>query len=136
MDLSQRLEALELALLDLRQLAAGCAVLVEGRKDAAALERLGVGGTHLVLNTGASLQVRIDEVAELAAVTDWPRLLVLMDWDRTGGRLQETLVQGLAGRAPLHTDARRRIAIASRVKAVEDLPADLDSLRRQVEGRH
>lgn len=135
MNPAERLDALEMALGELRERAAGGAVLVEGRRDADALERLGVGGTHLLLNTGSSVQVRIDEVAQLLAETDWPRLIVLMDWDRTGGRLQDTLVRGLAGRAPVDTDARRRIAVVSRVKSVEDLPADLASLRRQVEGR-
>lgn len=135
MDLSERLDALELALGELRERAVGCAVLVEGRRDADALERLGVGGTHLLLNTGASVQVRIDELAEMAAVTDWPRLILLMDWDRTGGRLQDVLVRGLSGRVPVDTDARRRLAVASRVRSVEELPADLQSMRRQVEGR-
>lgn len=135
MNLVERLEELESALLELRERAAGSAVLVEGRRDSDALEGLGVGGTHLLLNTGVSVQVRIDQVAELAAGTDWPRLIVLMDWDRTGGRLQDTLVRGLAGRVPLDIDARRRVAVASRVKSVEELPAELGALRRQVAGR-
>lgn len=135
MNLAERLDAMELALGELRERAAGCALLVEGRRDADALERLGVGGTHLLLNTGVSVQVRIDQVAELTEQADWLRLIVLMDWDRTGGRLQDTLVRGLSGRVPLDTDARRRIAVASRVKSVEELPADLASLRRQAEGR-
>ncbi len=135
MNLRERLDALERALGDLRERAAGNAILVEGRNDAKALEVLGVGGTHLLLNAGASLQVRIDEVAEMAAATDWPCLIVLMDWDRTGGRLQDRVVHGLAGRVRLDNDVRRRIAVAARVKAVEELPSDLDALRGQVGGR-
>ncbi len=135
MNLERRLEQLERALDELRQRAAGNAVLVEGRRDAEALEALGVGGEHLVLNAGASLQARIDEIAHAAETSGWTRLIVLMDWDRTGGRLQARFMEGLAGRAPLDLDIRKRIAVPARVRCVEELPSDLAAMRRDVGGR-
>ncbi len=126
----QRLEDLELGLLRLREAAAGQAVVVEGRRDAVALATLGVGGTHLLLHRGEPLEVFIDRVAAMGEANHWT-IILLTDWDRTGGRLFQRLHQGLAGRVPLDTECRRRLAVACHSRTVEDIPAELASLRRR-----
>ncbi len=134
MNATERLEALEDALHRLRMAAVGAAIIVEGRNDVAALESLGVGGTHLVINTGHSLEARMDAIAEEALEAAWPRVILLTDWDRTGGRLAGRLQRGLAARVPLDIDLRKRLARASHAPAVEEVPGDLAALRASVQG--
>lgn len=129
---ADRLERLDNALLRLREAARGAAVLVEGLRDRAALEALGVGGVHIAVNRGRSLEVFVDQTVEQAQRDGWARIVVLMDWDRTGLRLQRRLESALAGRVPLETDAWRRVREASHAKCMEDVPADLAGLRRRV----
>ncbi|MBL6743761.1 MAG: hypothetical protein ISP83_05210 [Candidatus Poseidonia sp.] len=76
-----------------------CAILVEGRRDREALERLGFSGPIEVLNRGW----RVDDVLVYMVETYGRRnptdggstLVLLMDWDRTGGRLQSTCRRNL-----------------------------------------
>lgn len=116
----------------LRRAAAGAAVIVEGRKDDAALEVLGIGGTHILIHKGRPLEARIDEIVARAQDEGWPRVVLLTDWDRTGGRLAARLRQGLQARVPLDTELRRRLARASHAKCVEHIPGDLAALRALV----
>lgn len=125
----ERLAELEEVLDRLRQAAAGNLVLVEGRKDVRALRELGVGGTHVVLNQGRSLEAVGDRLAEEAAETH-RTVLILTDWDRTGGRLFARFFQALAARVSLDIDLRRRLAQVCHAKALEEVPAELAALRR------
>lgn len=117
-------------MLHLREAAVGNAVIVEGRHDLQALDDLGIGGHHLVIHRGRALEVRIDELVWQAREHGWTMIL-LTDWDRTGGRLAERIEQGLAGRVPLDTECRRRVASASHTRCFQDVPADLAALRRR-----
>lgn len=124
----QRLEALEDAIARLRMAAAGSLVVVEGRKDVAALDALGVGGEALTVHRGKTLEVLADDIVRQAG----PRTVILLvDWDRTGGRLFRRLHDALAGRVTLDVDLRRRIARASYEKCLEDVPGELAALRRK-----
>jgi 5S rRNA maturation endonuclease (ribonuclease M5) len=71
---------------------ADAAVLVEGRKDRTALERLGFTGPIEVLNRGWPvddvLVHLVEHYGRTSEVDNGPSLVLLMDWDRTGGRLQ------------------------------------------------
>lgn len=129
---SARLAELEAALLELRQQAAGNAVVVEGPHDLAALEELGVGGEHIMFHRGVSVEVFIDQLAERARQAPWQKILLLLDWDRTGGRIFRRLHQGLKARFPVDAQCRRALARASHVKCVEHVPSDLAALRRRV----
>ncbi len=130
----QRLHALELLLAELREAAAGSGVLVEGRKDVAALEALGIGGTHVVVHAGRSLEATVDRLVQEAARHGWPRILVLTDWDRTGGRLARRFHDGLAARVHADLEMRRRLALACHCRCIEDVPSELASLRRRYGG--
>lgn len=130
-----RLERLEEALDLLRQGAAGAAVVVEGPRDRAALEALGVGGTHIVVNQGRGLEVLIDQTVEATRQAGWPRVILMMDWDRTGARLQRRLEEGFAGRIPVEVQLRARLRRVSHTTSFEEVPFDLAGLRRRVGGR-
>ena len=75
------------------------AILVEGKRDKKALLSLGFGEPIVLLNQGKS----IDSVLISMVETYGPRhrvdgkatIVVLMDWDRTGGRLQRKCVENL-----------------------------------------
>lgn len=91
--------AQELARVRARNRVAGAAVLVEGRRDRIALERLGFTGPVEVLNRGWSvddvLVYLLETYGRKSKVDNGPSIVVLMDWDRTGGRLQTTIRRNL-----------------------------------------
>ncbi len=124
----ERLAGLEEALHRLRRAAAGNLVVVEGLKDAAALDILGVGGRHEIINRGLSLVDLADEL--VARLPLGGQIILLTDWDRTGGRLHRRLADCLVGRVKTDATHRRRLALWAHAKAVEDLPVELAALRR------
>ena len=78
---------------------AGAALLVEGRRDRIALEQLGFTGPIEVLNRGWPVDDVLVHLLETygrkSAVDGAASIIVLMDWDRTGGRLQSTIRRNL-----------------------------------------
>jgi len=72
-----------------------CPVLVEGAKDVTALRALGFSGVIETVNRGWDRSRLVaylyDTYATRNTVDSGPSLILLMDWDRTGGRLQTTL---------------------------------------------
>ncbi len=100
----------------------GIVILVEGKRDVHALHSLGFSGPIEQLNRGWP----VDRVAVyLAEEFDEPPI-VLMDWDRTGGRLQRTLVEALMSLDVNVSDEPRRTLSKSMrpdTLCVEDLDA-------------
>jgi 5S rRNA maturation endonuclease (ribonuclease M5) len=125
----QRLDDLEDAIDRLREGAEPGTVLVEGARDLAALDWLGIGGLHVTLHRGKPLA----ELIESLVACPTP-VVLLVDWDRTGGRLLERLHDGLRGRVQVDIACRRRIAAACRSRTLEAVPAELAALRRAVHG--
>ena len=78
---------------------ANAVVFVEGRRDREALEAYGFQGPIEVLNRGWPVDdvlVYLVETYGRKSVHDGgPSIIVLMDWDRTGGRLQTTIRRNL-----------------------------------------
>ncbi|MCH1423141.1 MAG: hypothetical protein L7U62_06600 [Candidatus Poseidoniaceae archaeon] len=73
-------------------------ILVEGKRDRYALEALAFTGPIEVLNRGWGLDRLIAYLYETYGTRDahgGPSICMLMDWDRTGGRLQKTLTERL-----------------------------------------
>jgi len=72
-----------------------CPVLVEGKRDEEALRDIGFKGTIEVLNRGWDRSRLIaylyDTYGSMNPIDAGPPVIVLMDWDRTGGRLQSTI---------------------------------------------
>lgn len=125
----ERLEQMEDALLRLREAAEHASVVVEGARDLEALEWLGVGGLHIPLNSGDSVPEVVDQLAR-----DGFPVILLLDWDRTGGRLAQRLLEGLRGRIVVDETCRRRLAAAFRAHSVEEIPGELRAQRRVVHG--
>ena len=73
-------------------------IIIEGKRDRTALQALHFTGPIEVLNRGWGLDRFITYLYEQYGIrgTDGgPSICLLMDWDRTGGRLQKTLTQRL-----------------------------------------
>jgi len=96
-------------------------ILVEGRKDLAALEELGVEGAVMLVQNSRGVM----RVAEALARRGC-RAVILTDWDRTGGQLADLLRKALTTEGvPWDGSARARISMIAKkdVKDVESLPA-------------
>ena len=73
-------------------------VIIEGKRDRIALQSLNFIGPIEVLNRGWDLERFITYLYEqygTRGIDGGPSICLLMDWDRTGGRLQKTLTQRL-----------------------------------------
>ena len=76
-------------------------ILVEGKRDKIALQCLGFTGQIEVLNRGWTIDRVVTSLFEIYGqrnpTDSGPVISVLMDWDRTGGRLQKKLIQLMEG---------------------------------------
>lgn len=83
----------------LRNRASEAVILIEGRRDREALERLGFSGPIEVLNRGWPvddvLVYLVETYGRQSKHDRGPSVIVLMDWDRTGGRLQSNIRRNL-----------------------------------------
>ncbi len=74
---------------------AGCPVLVEGKRDKAALRALGFEGPIELINRGWDRSRLVayfyDTYGTRNTIDGGPPLMLLMDWDRTGGQIQTSL---------------------------------------------
>ena len=125
----ERLLRLEDAIDRLREAAESGTVVVEGARDLSALDWLGVGGHHVTVHRGQPLHAVVEDLVACPAP-----VVLLVDWDRTGGRLVQRLLEGLQARVQLDTECRRRLAGACRSRTLEDVPSELTALRRAVHG--
>lgn len=118
MNAEERYERLQRCLEDLREANQHAPILVEGVRDVRALRELGLAGEIHLYNAGQPLHAVADRLARAHR-----RLIVLFDWDRTGGHLVRRLQEHLAAQADLDLAFRKELALVSQVKCVEDLPA-------------
>ncbi len=101
----------------------GKVILVEGQRDEAALRSLGFTGPIEKLNRGWT----VDRVV-VYIVEEYGNCIVLMDWDRTGGRLQRRLMDSMTSLDIKPCDELRRTlskAMKPDTMCVEDLPSFL-----------
>ncbi|MDC3048046.1 hypothetical protein OA191_01850 [Euryarchaeota archaeon] len=107
----------------IEQNAEGSVILVEGKRDEIALRNLGFTGPIEKLNRGWT----VDRVV-VYIVETYGECMVLMDWDRTGGRLQKKLMDLMIGLDIKPSDELRR-ALSKAMKpdtmCVEALPSFL-----------
>ena len=69
----------------------GAAILVEGKRDRSILENLGFDGEIILLNRGWTIERVIVNLIEEHSRNP----IILMDWDRTGDRLQKEITTRL-----------------------------------------
>lgn len=132
MDDGERLEALEDALERLAFLAKSDAILVEGRKDEAALQAVGIDGRFVhVQSSGGPVK------AAEAVWRSGSGAVIMTDWDRRGGSLARMLRENLESLGVGYDDSiRRDIASCIRPysKDVESLDTVLSLLRARSAG--
>ena len=77
----------------------GCPILVEGKKDVLALKTMGFTGPIEQVNRGWDQSRLVTYIFEtygiLNKVDQGASVILLMDWDRTGGRLQRKIGERL-----------------------------------------
>ena len=114
-----------------RKAAAGVPVIVEGKKDVAALARLGICGTTItVKGLGKVLEDCLDEA-------DGPEAVVFVDFDEHGTELAKEITRYLESRrvkVDMHVWREVRGMVRKEVKDVEGLPTYLESLKKRVGG--
>ncbi|MAT86429.1 MAG: hypothetical protein CMA25_05665 [Euryarchaeota archaeon] len=110
MDKQERFEAAGTALAEARELnrTEEMPILVEGKRDARALRSLGFLGPIVLVNQGRPLGEVIAKLIE----TYPQKIILLMDWDRTGGRLQKEFRERLRSLdRPIDESLRKTLSI-------------------------
>lgn len=123
----ERLVQLERTVEDIIHLNETAPAVVEGKRDVAALRKLGLKGKVITINGRGSLLSFCDRLAE-----EHKEAIVLMDWDRTGGQIMRVLRDNLKGRVRTHHRLRKNLAIYAEVQDIESLPKYLGTLRGKV----
>ena len=116
-----------------RSSAEGVPVIVEGRRDEAALRKLAVAGRILCLKAGRGS--RLDFLDQLDG---FGRVIVLTDFDREGRELRGWLYHELSRLGVKADDTLwRRVKVLSRadVRGVEELPSFCRALEARALGR-
>ena len=113
----------------------GLPILVEGKRDKDFLLELGFSGTIEVLNRGWSLEklaIYLLEKNQVISENKKPILSLLMDWDRTGEKLQKKLVQIFSSMDEIVDETLRNELIRTlngRTKTVEGIRFILNELQ-------
>jgi 5S rRNA maturation endonuclease (ribonuclease M5) len=128
--LKEKLEKIQQLLANLiEESTRGIPIVVEGRKDIAALENLGVSGQLFAIKTGGkSFTQALIEIEDMGA----KKLILLLDFDRRGEegtyRLKEDLER--AKIKPILTYWNALFALVGReVQCVESLPSYMQTLK-------
>ena len=117
----------------------GIPIIVEGKKDTAALRKLGFKGTIEQLNRGWDLDRFCTYLYETYGTRDsqgGAAIELLMDWDRTGGRLQSDLRRRLQALDIQVDEELRRVlskVLKPETRVVESLYSMVDELLEQIE---
>ena len=116
---TERYERLLEVLEELSEVNSHTPVIVEGRRDSEALRELGLRGDIIAYNTGLSMHEFSESVLQRHG-----RVVLLMDWDSTGQKLQDRLARELAGHWEEHESFRRllRVLCQKEIKDMEGVP--------------
>ncbi|MEW6416668.1 MAG: toprim domain-containing protein [Nitrospirota bacterium] len=102
-------------------------VIVEGRKDAAALRRLGLVGEIITLHNGKSLYDFCTDITER-----FHRVIIMLDWDEKGESLNKAISKHLRGQWEEFSSFRvlLRMLCQKDISDIEGIP----KLIRRLEG--
>ena len=120
----------------------GLPLLVEGRRDKELLLELGFTGSIEILNRGVSLEILATQLLEKYSRSKKykePFISILMDWDRTGERLQKKLTQIFNSMDEHIDETLRKNLIRSlngRTKTVEGFRFLLEDLLKLMDTNH
>ncbi|MDG6229091.1 MAG: toprim domain-containing protein [Candidatus Thermoplasmatota archaeon] len=103
-------------------------IIVEGKKDVAALRFLGCSGVIITVNKGVSLTEFCDRIAQL-----YDTVILLTDWDRKGGSLCKRMMRLLKGRVTYNTTYRDIFAKYAMTRKVEGLPSWIETMKHKTD---
>ncbi len=100
-------------------------VIVEGRRDAHALRKLGFSGEIITLHSGKSIYEFCEELTQ-----KYDQVILLLDWDEKGDKLYSTLTENLRGYWEEFSVFRENIrALCQKdIKDIESIPGLLERL--------
>nr|AIF06437.1 hypothetical protein [uncultured marine group II/III euryarchaeote KM3_192_B10] len=124
---------------DVEQGGSSCPVLIEGIKDVKALRRLGFTGAIEQLNRGWDRSRLVAYLFEKYGCNNpndgGPAIILLMDWDRTGGRIQNDMSMRLRA-MDVSLDEETRIELVRAMKpegkTIESLAPFASELREKM----
>ncbi|MCK5773851.1 MAG: hypothetical protein KAH57_08695 [Thermoplasmata archaeon] len=111
---------------DLNEMEENVVILVEGKKDTACLEKIGVTAPIVQINQGIPL---LEVISSISRDDRYQRAVILTDWDRKGGQLAAELKRLCTSDGlPYDTYIRKRIAMLTGkwVRDVESLGSVFD----------
>lgn len=127
----ERLDALSRILDSLNNL--DCPVVVEGKRDTAALRDIGYTGVIIELNDGRSVLSTVEDLAQSLGSSG--KFVIMTDWDRTGGRLAKQLKE-YGESSDLYPDLtiRRNLAqiFSKDISCIEELPTVIRTLNLKI----
>jgi len=94
-------------------------IIVEGKKDAIALKKLGLIGDIIILHSGKNLYDFCEDIMER-----FPKVVILLDWDKKGENLYKSIGKNLRGHWEEFSALRELIKILCQkdIKDVEGIP--------------
>lgn len=94
-------------------------VIVEGKKDAIALKKLGLIGEIIILHSGKNLYEFCEDI-----VAKFSKVVILLDWDTKGENLYKSIGKNLTGHWEEFSPFRDVIKILCQkdIKDVEGIP--------------
>ena len=100
-------------------------VIVEGKKDAIALRKLGIAGEIITLHRGNNIYEFCEDILER-----FHKVIILLDWDEKGESLNKTLNAYLNGIWEGYSGFRELLKILCRkdIKDIEGIPKLLQKL--------
>ena len=124
---------------DVEQGGSSCPVLIEGIKDVKALRKLGFTGVIEQLNRGWDRSRLVAYLFEKYGCNNpndgGPAIILLMDWDRTGGRIQNDMSIRLRA-MDVSLDEETRIELVRAMKpegkTIESLAPFANELREKM----
>jgi 5S rRNA maturation endonuclease (ribonuclease M5) len=102
-------------------------VIVEGKKDASALRRLGLIGEIIILHNGKSLYDFCTDIEDR-----FHRVIIMVDWDKKGEDINKTLSDNLKGHWEEFSSFRELLKLLCQkdIRDIEGIP----KLLRRLEG--
>ena len=123
------LEALEELIGSLMEVSSeGAAIIVEGRRDEAALRALGIHGPVIMASRRSALRLAEDAARCYAAI------ILLTDWDEKGEEMALNIAHCLEGaglRADLEIRCKLKKLVRKEIKDVESLSLYMERMREQ-----
>ncbi len=123
----ERAERLRLVIEALYEINKSIPVIVEGKKDASALLRLGLAGEIITLHRGKSIYEFCTDIEER-----FHRVIILLDWDKNGNNLNKTLSKNLKGHWEEFSSFREILKLLCQkdINDIEGIPKLLRRLER------